>query len=154
MKKEQLIKLSPYPVIIKHNFGYYGVLRWGDGTFGKPYTRPYKPRIEMGEDLSDIEYQATLIHEIGHAIHHKKHCKCFTEQDNNKRWYLSELHAVRYALQFMIKHEMINALRFEYGLIKGGMFGCQEYYQKMCVKIKKEKLWQEIKRALDIGDKI
>lgn len=150
MDYKDIIKLSPYPVKMEHIGSWAGWFSWGDGTH-EIYQHPnYKPYIKIDECLDSVERMAVLIHEVGHAIHYQRHCKCMCEHNEHKRQYLVELHAYRFALRFMIKHNLLDALQYEYDKMIESTDFLPSAYCRVFKKIKTEELWQKVKKTLDI----
>lgn len=69
-------------------------------------------RIELQENLSTIEQEATLVHELGHARCDKRNCGCMYGIWTELSRVRIELHAELYALHFLLKHHRKQALMF------------------------------------------
>ncbi|MCK4824347.1 hypothetical protein KA005_51825 [bacterium] len=69
-------------------------------------------RIELQKNLSDIEQEATLVHELGHARCDKRDCECMYSRWTEFSRVRIELHAELYALHFLLKHHRKQALTF------------------------------------------
>lgn len=149
MNIKQIIKLSPYPVKIEY-IGYYdGFFEWANAGDDRPYqNKDFQPHIKVDKALSGARQLAVLIHELGHAIHYKKHCRCYTKYDGYNR-HLAELHAYQYALQFMIKHKLLDALQYEYDHIIRLEKHQEVLYRNVSKKIQTKRIWKKAKKILD-----
>lgn len=142
MMYDKLVEMSPYPVEIVLSGHYIGSFHWRGSACGCPH-------VELYDALKGANRNAVLIHEIGHAIHHKRNCVCFTKQNEDDRRFLSELHAFRFGLKFMIKHKMFDELWYDYNLINSEKHS-ELVYAKVFQQIKKERIWCKVKRKLGI----
>lgn len=88
--RAQLKKLSPVEIRYQpcRNLGAYYYPKYDTGQL--------KSFIEIDDDLEPTEQVLILLHEIGHAVHHIKNCKCHTDKNRT----LAEYHAHR----FIMKH--------------------------------------------------
>lgn len=139
---ERLVQLSPYPVYITSvPFRFSGCFWYGDGSGMQPYEKPdFRPHIDISPFCTQNDEICTLVHEIGHAIHYRRHCKCYCTDDI----YLRELHAYRFSLRFMLRYKMMGALRYEHNCIKNHAIKHSQVYQDVFAKIKTEKIWKKI----------
>lgn len=145
--KHSIIGLSPYPITRAYTGS--GAFCWGTGLGIWPYQQiDFEPYIEIPDCLPDADCVAILLHEIGHALCFRKHCRCFAVGDNR---YLRELHAYRFALRYMVRYKLIDALQHEYDNMVFGFYEYLPIYQKAVRQIKREKIWQEIEKILDIS---
>lgn len=69
-------------------------------------------RIELQKNLSDIEQEATLVHELGHARCDKRNCECMHGRWTKLTRVRIELHAELHTLHFLLKHGRKQALSF------------------------------------------
>lgn len=69
-------------------------------------------RIDLQVNLSTIEQEATLVHELGHARCDKRNCRCMHGTWTELNRVRIELHAELYALHFLLKHHRKQALIF------------------------------------------
>jgi len=150
MDYKDIIKLSPYLVKIKYLGWYRGSFVWANSHSDKPYqNKDFQPHIKIDKRIMDENMKiATLVHEIGHAVHYDKHCKCYAKYTGRKRVYMAELHAYRFTLQFLLRHKLFDALRYEYEDMNSLSPNYPEHY-KAIAKIKTEKLWERVEKILD-----
>ena len=80
-----------------------GVFYWGDKI--APFSGR---RIEISKTLSQVQRIVILSHEIGHALCSEKKCKCFENLDITER----EIHAHKYSLRLLLKHEQKEPLKW------------------------------------------
>lgn len=147
MTYEKLVKLLPYPVKIEYGGMYSaGAFVWGDGIHHRPYCG-FEPYVQVNPSLSKIERMVVLIHELGHAICHREHCKCYTEYDGKNK-YLPELHAYRFFLKFTLKHKMTDILRHEYDIMDMRT-DYPALYQEVVDQIKTERIWRKATKYLE-----
>ena len=144
MTYEELKRLSPCPINknVPTSVGYNGEFWWGKIGDIRPYDSPdFEPFITIATFITNPAKRiSVLVHEIGHALHHRRHCKCFTDVN---RGVLVELHAMRFALRFMLRYRLTDALRQEIDALSGTH---NEPYATAANLIKKEKIWN---RCLD-----
>jgi hypothetical protein len=150
MTYDKLIKqFAPYPVVPCSHWYWYGAFEWAEGTNLRPYTNPnFVPSIQITMSLDEHERIAVFAHELGHAVHYRDHCECYTKYDGHDR-FLAEIHAYRFGLKFMLKHELTDALRYEYDCMKKGYYSMEASYKKVIDKIRTERIWREVKRYLE-----
>ena len=113
---DKLIQISPYPVKIEHlPFRYSGGFWYGSSNGHVPYQeKDFNPYIAISPLIKLPTFQiATLVHEIGHAIHYKRHCVCYTTHRE-----LAEYHAELFALRFLLRYKLKGALRIKIKYIK------------------------------------
>ena len=91
MTYEEIEKLSPVKIIYGSHFTtgtYY--------SYMLPHEANMKPYIEIKADLCLANKTIELLHEIGHAIHHAKNCKCIQNMDDHT---LAEYHAYKFTMK-------------------------------------------------------
>lgn len=135
----KLKRLSPVPII------FMDIMSISDfcGIFwkGKKFDGDGKPYIEIFNELENYQKIATLAHEIGHANCYEKNCKCMRNLDHTER----EIHAMKFQLRWLLKHEQKDSLKWETDHIIKQANGSVSrlYYLKAAKHIMKLKLWQE-----------
>ena len=133
---EVLKRLSPVPIVFiepkQDCFAQY--------CSGNESMNLFK-RIEIDKTLKPYENIAILAHEIAHALHDVKDCKCMKNSDHTER----EIHAHKDSLRFLLKHKQKKALKWLVERIKEHTAG--NYYhdeaQPAAKHIMKLKLWQK-----------
>lgn len=139
---DRLVAISPYPVRKRSTIMMYsGVFWWGEIGDTKPYqSKDFTPMIDIDiTQKPNARLISTLIHEIGHAIHYKRHCRCYIEHDN----FLAEYHAERFALRFMLRYKLKAALRYE---INDMMCHINKYsvqWQHIIERLQQDKIWRK-----------
>lgn len=129
----QLKRISPY-LIYEHEIDsrFFGVFSWGSECING------LPAIQISPSAKNSALRtATLIHEIGHALHYKRGCKCFINKDR----VLQELHADRFGLHFMLQHKFVMPLRFTIQHIKKRVY--IPIYNDAANQLQKEKIWNK-----------
>ena len=98
-------------------------------------------RIEIDKTLKPHENIAILAHEIAHALHDVKNCKCMKNPDYVER----EIHAHKDSLRFLLKHKQKKALKWLIKIIREhSNEGCYNNEAQPAAKhIMKLKLWQK-----------
>jgi len=135
---EVLKRLSPVPIEfvdeVQH-WGYDGMFFDGRvSSVGHPY-------IEILDGLEKHRKIATLVHEIAHAICNEKNCKCFEIYKENPA--LSEIHAFKYTLRWLLKHQQKETLKYELKCIESYIINRSDHYVNAAKHIMKLKLWQK-----------
>lgn len=137
---DRLVRLSPYLVNINStplNYGYTGMF-----THKKA---EYHPHIDISNQITlQSEKTATLLHEIGHAIHYRRHCKCYQTDDR----VLKEYHAQKFALRFMLRYKLTGALRWDIQNWEYNAHTYSEVYQKAFAQLQQDKIWHKCKNYL------
>ncbi len=134
----ELIKTSPASVnfVSEINIsGTTGAVTIG-GFLPKNDGRP-KACIEVLGSLSKYQKIATLLHEIGHAKCSKEKCKCRLAHSAE-----GEIHANKYALNWLLKNKRKKMLRMEMGHIEDNS-DRTDYYGEAAKHIMESKLWQK-----------
>ena len=135
-KLEELLNLSPCKVLFTRHC-YYNYGAYWDKTKAKHL---FNPTIEIQKDLKEHEKLAVLVHEIAHANCDKNNCICWTTEDN----VLREYHAYKYSLEWLLKNNCPEALKFTIKSIKSNS-EIQDFEQhtQAAQRIVKLKLWQK-----------
>lgn len=129
----QLKQLSPYPI---SNFLDSRFVYGGKSPVIMISTLVKNPAIKT----------AMLAHEIGHAIHYKRNCKCFINNDQ----VLIELHAHRFALHFMLRYKFIGALHYCILYTKNNMSHFPRHYVVAFEQLQTEKIWDKCLKFLGL----
>jgi len=92
MTLKEIEKLSPVKIYYKQNPEY------GTAYFScmEPHEIYQERHIEIDADLCLAERIVATLHEIGHAIHHVRNCKCFEDITDHT---LAEYHAYRFTMK-------------------------------------------------------
>ncbi len=134
----ELIKTSPVSVNFVSEINISGItdaITIG-GFLPKNDGQP-KACIEVLDSLSRHQKIAILLHEIGHAKCSKEKCKC--RYANSAE---GEIHANKYALNWLLKNKRKKILRMEMGHIEDNS-DRTDYYGEAEKYIMKTKLWQK-----------
>ena len=99
------------------------------------------PYIEILNSLKKHREIAVLIHEIAHAICNEKNCKCLKVYEKNP--VLTEIHAFKYTLRWLLKHQQKKALKFELKRIESYIEYRSDHYVDVAKHLMKLKLWQK-----------
>ena len=132
-----LKRLSPVPIEFVDEmqcWGYDGMFWYKDSTLGHPY-------IEILDSLEKDDKIATLIHEIAHAVCHEKNCECLKIYKKNP--VLTEIHAYKYELKWLLKHKQKRALKNEIKRIESYIEYRSDHYVDVAKHLMKLKLWQK-----------
>ena len=132
-----LKRLSPVPIEFVDEmqcWGYDGMFWYKNSTLGHPY-------IELLDSLKEHEKIATLAHEIGHALCNEKNCKCLKIYEKNP--VLTEIHAFKCELKWLLKHKQKEALKYEIRGLKSYIENRSDHYVDVAKRIMKLKLWQK-----------
>lgn len=141
----KLIDLAPYPVRSKLILQYTGYFRYtNDGNSITYRDTGFMPTISINSAESNPIQICTLVHEIGHALHYRRKCKCYTQ---NSR-YLKELHATRFELRFLLRYKLYAALEYAMESYIQSVHS-SPIYQQVSDQIKTEKIWQKVIDYLD-----
>ena len=133
---ETLKRLSPVPIIFTEPkqdcFAVY--------YSGNESMNLFK-RIEIDKTLKSYENIAILAHEIAHALHDAKDCKCMKNPDYVER----EIHAHKDSLRFLLKHKQKKALKWLIERIKEHAIErcCHDEALPAAKHLMKLKLWQK-----------
>ena len=131
----RIARLSPCPVSICNIRP--SCFYWG--SYGE------QQRIEIEDSIkSQPERVTVLLHEIGHAIHYRRHCKCFT----NDSYYLQEYHAEKFALQFMLRYKLTGALRWNVHDFEHNLDRYPLICKKVFAQLQQDKIWHKCKKYL------
>lgn len=134
----QVKQLSPYPVDENNTDSrYMGSFWWGKTGDNRPYAdKNFKPYISISPLIKrDADKTATLVHELGHALHYRRHCKCYTTNNSELR----ELHAYRFTMRFMLRYKMRAALRSEIKWLRSKSL--HGFYLDASRQLQTEKIW-------------
>ena len=112
-----------------------GVFFW---SHGETLFSGTGERIEVSENLQQSQRIAILSHEVGHALCFEKKCKCFENSDIAKR----EIHAHKYSLRFLLKHEQKESLKWLINDIEERS-AKYDLWEKILKHLIKSKLWQK-----------
>lgn len=148
---DRLVKISPYPVSMGLiPLGYAGVFRWGNAGDRQPYAgADFKPSIQISRRIISRQKKvATLLHEIGHAIHYRRHCRCYTDHSD---YFLTEYHAQRFALRYMLRYKLKGALRYEIEDMKRDQHQYSKQWQAVIKQLMQEKIWEKCENYLTKG---
>jgi len=157
---DQLIELSPYPVIFAPGeelvfdvFGFAGFMVNSNTVAG--YLSPGPPRtkkmyIKMNVNISKSAQISTLAHEIGHALCSVNNCKC--QEDDHK--ILAEHHANMFCLKYLLKTKQAEPIKAYINLIERQAsfkaFDSRFVRAKEAAKkIMKLKLWEKCKKFVE-----
>ncbi len=136
---DRLVKLSPYPVRVEPEpfIGIFKRVRYG------------QPHIIIDDGIiSSHEGMAVLLHEIGHAICHKKKCECYKVLAGNSHTYLPEYHAERFAFRFMLQKKMNEVLNWRINFLIDGCGEFEDYHNKAIDRLRTDPIWQKCKDYL------
>jgi len=132
---ETLKRLSPVPIeFVYPKVGVIGEYFWGDDK-----TTPFlNKRIEVDKTLKKHEHIAVLSHEIAHALCDVKNCNCRESK------ILEEIHAHKYSLNLLLKHEQKASLKWLLMKIEEHL-NCSHFSPAIeaAKHIMKLKLWQK-----------
>ncbi len=138
----KIAMLSPYPIYDRSFVSIYGRFCHSNDDID------YMPHIELDKNITGAKKLTVLIHELTHARHYKRNCKCYREND----YYLKELHAYQFGLRFAIRYKMMAILKCLYHHMT-----CKEIvnypqgHQKAITQLKTEKIWKKVENLLDIA---
>lgn len=144
---KKLVILAPYDVWFEPTKpGMSGWFSWGNSGDTVPYCnykKDFKPSITIDKNDESAKQVCTLVHEIGHAKHYQRKCKCYIQ--NNR--YLRELHATRFELRFLLRYKLKSALKYAISTYQSfNIMFMPELHQQVAEQIRTEKIWQ---KALD-----
>ena len=134
---EMLKRLSPVPIKFVDEMQCWGY----DGMFWYRNSSPGHPYIEILNGLEKHREIAVLIHEIAHAMCNEKNCKCLKVYEKNP--VLTEIHAFKYTLRWLLKHQQKEALKYELKCIKSYITYRSDHYVNVAKHLMKLKLWQK-----------
>ena len=129
---ETLKRLSPVPINFKkmNSMGLYHHIN---------IFMSYSSHIEISNSLGKYRRMSVLAHEVGHAQCDAKNCNCMINRNNHT---LAEMHAFKFALNWLLKHKQKRALKVTINNINM-CAGDPDHYAKAAKHIMKLKLWQK-----------
>lgn len=133
---KRLKKLSPYKI-------YYRDLQWA-GCFAYCKEILLQPFIEIDNALPRELRYATLLHELAHARHYKRNCRCYRE-DNRA---LKEFHAERFTFRYLLRYKYTKALKLAYEQTLETWPTYDEDYNKAFRMLEKDKIWKKVQNYL------
>ncbi|MCK5607948.1 hypothetical protein KAR91_39070 [Candidatus Pacearchaeota archaeon] len=132
---DTLVKMSPCPVSVEPI------------KFSKGIYRTILQEIIIADSISLIQRIAVLTHEIGHALHYKRKCRCFFLHND----FLCEYHAHRFAMRFMLRYRLKGALRYTFNCMKREWSTFGYPYDRVTARLQQEKIWQRCRDYLGIN---
>lgn len=142
----ELKQNSNYPVCEKYDKkaweGFRGQFLYRKEYLGEGRIKIKGHRIELQANMPDIQKEATLMHELGHARCAKRQCPCTRLYDRTT----TELHAELYALHFLLKHRRKQALRFRIKVLHHHWTGPK--YADALLKIKPRKIYARCEKFI------
>lgn len=130
---KKLVELSPYDVCFETivDFPFAGLF---------DHCEYYSPKPKIIIDIGKIRgnFLAVLLHELGHARHYKRKCKCYRPRNR----VLAELHAYKFELRALLYFNETKELKKELSDIKEDYPCSSSTYCQTYDKLFKTKLWQ------------
>lgn len=146
---DRLIKLSPYPVEERSLLMATGGFLWKfEDDTGAYQHKDFTPSIIINADVGCKAKKWALIHELGHAIHYRRRCKCFRNWRTTEDDYLCELHAERFALRFTLRYKLKGVLQYVMEDCKNNLWRYGPVYWRVYSQLRSERIWQRCKEYL------
>jgi hypothetical protein len=130
MNKQDLLQFSPYPV---KEIAANPLIH--TGTFTHDSKEAY---IQITSSLPEYKKLASLAHELGHARHFKRHCKCYwDDEDAIQSFIIKELHAMKFELAVLLHLKARRSLKWVMR-----EYSCLSDYSNKATQIVLRKLYQ------------
>lgn len=132
MKLSEIKALSPVQIIYKPILSHWLC----NGLY---FSCDIPPRIEVENSLNGAKLKCVMLHEIGHAIHHKQNCRCMQNRNNHT---LAEYHAFKFAMGHIEDDEEL-AECFVNEILKNAL-GFKGEHKIAARQLAKLKLWKKL----------
>lgn len=102
-------------------------------------------RISIAKHIrTQPERISVLLHEIGHAIHYRRNCKCYKNND----YTLQEYHAEKFALRFLLRYKLTGALRWNVHDFEHNLYKYDPICQDVFAQLQQDEIWHKCKKYL------